>query len=165
MAILDAPGRNAPWPGSNRGDAEAVLQQFRFLIRTNRASPPTIAVNCNDPEGQTRGARRRRYGRHYCSKQDPPGGAGTNRHSMQTRTAVSDSGIRTVARRGGNRRRSNFPREGGAPGSAVSRSSRLDCVRLSSRFDHYDGRAECDVMWSALNLLPTALAEAGFAPR
>ena len=40
-----------------------------------------------------------------------------------------------------------------------------DCVRLSSRFDRYDGRAECDVMWSALNLLRTALAEAGFAPR
>ena len=40
-----------------------------------------------------------------------------------------------------------------------------DCVRLSSRFDRYNGRAECDVMWSALNLLRTALAEIGFAPR
>ena len=40
-----------------------------------------------------------------------------------------------------------------------------DCVRLSSRFDRYSGRAECDVMWSAVNLLRAALAEAGFAPR
>jgi hypothetical protein len=40
-----------------------------------------------------------------------------------------------------------------------------DSVRLSSRFDRYNGRAECDVMWSALNLLRTALAEIGFAPR
>ena len=40
-----------------------------------------------------------------------------------------------------------------------------DCVRLSSRFDRNDGRAECDVMWSAVNLLRGALAEVGFAPR
>ena len=40
-----------------------------------------------------------------------------------------------------------------------------DCARLSSRFDRYNGRAECDVMWSALNLLRAALAEVGFAPR
>ena len=40
-----------------------------------------------------------------------------------------------------------------------------DCVRFSSRFDRYNGRAECDVMWSAVHLLQTALAEAGFAPR
>ncbi len=40
-----------------------------------------------------------------------------------------------------------------------------DCVRLSSQFERYNGRAECDVMWSALNLLRAALAEVGFAPR
>ena len=40
-----------------------------------------------------------------------------------------------------------------------------DCVRLSSRFDRYNGRAECDVMWSAIGMLRTALAAAGFAPR
>jgi len=40
-----------------------------------------------------------------------------------------------------------------------------DCIRLSSRFEGYNGRAECDVMWSALNLLRTALAEVGFAVR
>jgi len=32
-----------------------------------------------------------------------------------------------------------------------------DCVRLSSRFDRYDGRAECDVMWSAMHMLRAAL--------
>ena len=40
-----------------------------------------------------------------------------------------------------------------------------DCVRLSNRFERYNGRAECDVMWSAVGLLRDALAEAGFAPR
>jgi hypothetical protein len=39
------------------------------------------------------------------------------------------------------------------------------CVRFASLFDHYDGRAECDVMWSALGLLRAALAAVGFAPR
>jgi hypothetical protein len=47
----------------------------------------------------------------------------------------------------------------------VKRTGYDDCVRLSSRFDRYDGRAECDVMWSALNILQRQLAEAGFAPR
>jgi hypothetical protein len=47
----------------------------------------------------------------------------------------------------------------------VKRTGYDDCVRLSSRFDRYNGRAECDVMWSAVNLLRTALAEAGFSPR
>jgi hypothetical protein len=47
----------------------------------------------------------------------------------------------------------------------VKRVSYDDCVRLSSSFDRYNGRAECDVMWSALNLLRAALAEVGFAPR
>jgi hypothetical protein len=39
------------------------------------------------------------------------------------------------------------------------------CVRFTSRFDKYHGRDEGDVAWSAVNMLRSALAEAGFAPR
>jgi len=40
------------------------------------------------------------------------------------------------------------------------------CVRFASIFNCYSGgRAECDVMWSALHMLRAALAEVGFAPR
>jgi hypothetical protein len=39
------------------------------------------------------------------------------------------------------------------------------CVRFASRFEHYGGRAECDVMWSAVCGLQRQLAEAGFSPR
>jgi hypothetical protein len=39
------------------------------------------------------------------------------------------------------------------------------CVRFASIITTYDGRAECDTMWSALCMLQRALAEAGFAPR
>ena len=37
-----------------------------------------------------------------------------------------------------------------------------DCKRLSNR---HDGGLEAEQMWSAVNKLRTALAEAGFAPR
>jgi hypothetical protein len=36
---------------------------------------------------------------------------------------------------------------------------------LYLRFDKYHGRDECDVAWSAVNMLRAALAEVGFAPR
>jgi hypothetical protein len=47
----------------------------------------------------------------------------------------------------------------------IKRTGYDDCVRLSNRWERYNGRAECDVMWSAVGLLRDALAEAGFAPR
>ena len=37
--------------------------------------------------------------------------------------------------------------------------------RLTSRFDHYHGRTEQDTAWSAVHMLQSALAEAGFNPR
>ncbi len=55
--------------------------------------------------------------------------------------------------------------EAAALAEMVKRTGYDDCVRLSSRWDRYNGRAECDVMWSAIGLLRAALAEAGFAPR
>ena len=39
------------------------------------------------------------------------------------------------------------------------------CVDFASAFVAYDGRAECDVIWSAVNVLRTALADAGFSPQ
>lgn len=39
------------------------------------------------------------------------------------------------------------------------------CVDFTSAFVTYGDRAESDVLWSAVNLLRTALAEAGFAPQ
>jgi hypothetical protein len=38
------------------------------------------------------------------------------------------------------------------------------CVDHASAFVTYEGRAECDVIWSAVIRLRDALAEAGFAP-
>jgi len=55
--------------------------------------------------------------------------------------------------------------EGWALAQMVKRTGYDDCTRLSNRFERYNGRAEADVMWSALALLRAALAEAGFAPR
>jgi hypothetical protein len=41
-----------------------------------------------------------------------------------------------------------------------------DCIRHSNRLRKYpDGRAELDVMWSAVKLIENQFAEAGFAPR
>ena len=41
-----------------------------------------------------------------------------------------------------------------------------DCVRRSNRVRQYpDRRSECDVMWSAVQLVENQFAEAGFAPR
>lgn len=39
------------------------------------------------------------------------------------------------------------------------------CVRFASVFTTYDGRAEADVIWSAVLSLQRQLAEAGYAPR
>ena len=48
----------------------------------------------------------------------------------------------------------------------LKRTSYDDCLRRSNRNKHYsDGRAEADVMWSALRLVEGQFAEAGFAPR
>jgi hypothetical protein len=44
----------------------------------------------------------------------------------------------------------------------IKRTGHDDCERLSSR---YDGGEERDAMWSAVNKLRSALAEAGFSPR
>ena len=55
--------------------------------------------------------------------------------------------------------------EGWALAQMIKRTGYDDCVKLSNRFERYNGRAECDVMWSAVGLLRDALAEAGFAPR
>jgi hypothetical protein len=41
-----------------------------------------------------------------------------------------------------------------------------DCIGHSNRVRRYpDGRAELDVMWSAVKLIENQFAEAGFAPR
>jgi hypothetical protein len=55
--------------------------------------------------------------------------------------------------------------EAAALAQMTKRTGYDDCVRLSNRFERYNGRAECDVMWSAVGLLREALAEAGFSPR
>jgi hypothetical protein len=39
------------------------------------------------------------------------------------------------------------------------------CAAFASLSAVYNGVAECDVMWSSLNTLRSALADAGFAPR
>jgi hypothetical protein len=39
------------------------------------------------------------------------------------------------------------------------------CVDFATAFTGYENCAESDVIWSAVNLLRTALAEAGFASR
>ena len=48
----------------------------------------------------------------------------------------------------------------------LKRTSYDDCLCRSNRRKQYsDGREEADVMWSALRLVETQFAEAGFAPR
>jgi hypothetical protein len=46
----------------------------------------------------------------------------------------------------------------------VKRVDYASCTRFASRVT-YDGRAEGDVIWSAICMLQRQLAEAGFAPR
>jgi hypothetical protein len=47
----------------------------------------------------------------------------------------------------------------------LKRADYETCVRCASRFDYYNGRAECDVMWSSVCGLQRQLAEAGFSHR
>ncbi len=48
----------------------------------------------------------------------------------------------------------------------LKRTSYDDCLRRSNRRKIYsDGRSEADVMWSALRLVESQFAEAGFCPR
>jgi hypothetical protein len=48
----------------------------------------------------------------------------------------------------------------------LKRTSYDNCLRRSNRLKRYsDGRDEGDVMWSALRLVESQFAEAGFAPR
>ncbi len=54
------------------------------------------------------------------------------------------------------------PDEARALAQFVKRTGFNDCKRLGSR---YDGGVEAEAMWSAVNKLRAALAEAGFAPR
>ena len=47
----------------------------------------------------------------------------------------------------------------------LKRTTYDDCIRHSNRMRKYpDGRAELDVMWSAVKLIEHQFAEAGFAP-
>jgi hypothetical protein len=56
--------------------------------------------------------------------------------------------------------------EGMAFAELLKRTSYDDCLRRSNRNRFYgDGRAEVDVMWSALRRVEQQFAEAGFAPR
>jgi hypothetical protein len=54
------------------------------------------------------------------------------------------------------------PDEARALAQFVKRTGFDDCKRLASR---YDGGVEAEQMWSAVNKLRAALAEAGHAPR
>jgi hypothetical protein len=47
----------------------------------------------------------------------------------------------------------------------LKRTSYDDCMRRANRRKRYGDREEADVMWSALRLVETLFAEAGFAPR
>ena len=48
----------------------------------------------------------------------------------------------------------------------LKRTTYDDCMRRSNRRKQYsDGREEADVMWSALRLVESQFAEAGFGPR
>jgi hypothetical protein len=48
----------------------------------------------------------------------------------------------------------------------LKRSSYEDCLRRSNRLKRYShGREDADVMWSALRMVESQFAEAGFAPR
>ena len=48
----------------------------------------------------------------------------------------------------------------------LKRTTYDDCARRANRVRKYpDGRAELDVMWSAVRLIENQFAEAGFVPR
>ena len=58
------------------------------------------------------------------------------------------------------------PDEADAFAHLLKRTTYGDCARCSNRVRKYpDGRAELDVMWSAVKLIENQFAEAGFAPR
>jgi hypothetical protein len=58
------------------------------------------------------------------------------------------------------------PDEADAFAHLLKRTTYDDCIRHSNRLPKYpDGRAELDVMWSAVKLIENQFAEAGFAPR
>jgi len=61
----------------------------------------------------------------------------------------------------------DLPRdEANAFAELLKRTSYDDCLRRSNRRKTYaDGREEADVMWSALRLVESQFAEAGFGPR
>jgi hypothetical protein len=61
----------------------------------------------------------------------------------------------------------DLPRdEANAFAELLKRTSYDDCMRRSNRRKQYsDGREEADVMWSALRLVESQFAEAGFSPR
>jgi len=54
------------------------------------------------------------------------------------------------------------PEQGHALAQMVKRLGYDDCERLSSR---YDGGAECEEMWAAVQKLQSALKDSGFNPR
>ena len=47
----------------------------------------------------------------------------------------------------------------------TKRIDRDTVSRFAGMFELYDSGTEADVMWSGVNLLRSALAQAGFAPR
>jgi hypothetical protein len=55
--------------------------------------------------------------------------------------------------------------EAAALAQFVKRVDYATCARFASPTTTYNGRAEGDVMWSAICTLQRQLAEAGFAPR
>jgi hypothetical protein len=55
--------------------------------------------------------------------------------------------------------------EAAALAQFVKRVDYDTCIRFASMTTTYDGRAEGDVMWSAICMLQRQLAKAGFAPR
>jgi len=58
------------------------------------------------------------------------------------------------------------PDEADAFARLLKRTTYDDCARRSNRVRKYpDGRAELDVMWSAVQLVERQFAEAGFAQR
>lgn len=55
--------------------------------------------------------------------------------------------------------------EAAALAQFVKRIGYEDCAKFAAVCWTYNGRAEADVMWSAICTLQRQLAEAGFAPR
>jgi hypothetical protein len=55
--------------------------------------------------------------------------------------------------------------EAAALAQFVKRVDYGTCCKFASPTATYDGRHECDVMWSGICILQRQLAEAGFAPR